>query len=79
MNLTSMVSAEESQITYFALGSPSRDLGIQGGTEAIVARVEAAKKAGNKNYTQIKITGNHFFDGHEDELVKTVADWLDKL
>ena len=51
--------------------------------ENILATVDtrsaAAKKAGNKNYTQIKITGNHFFDGHEDELVKTVADWLDKL
>ena len=43
------------------------------------ARSSAAKKAGNKNYTQIKITGNHFFDGHEDELVKTVANWLEKL
>ena len=43
------------------------------------ARSAAAKKAGNKNYTQIKITGNHFFDGHEDQLVETVADWLDKL
>ena len=46
---------------------------------SVEIRSEAAKKAGNKNYTQIKITGNHFFDGHEDELVKTVADWLDKL
>lgn len=43
------------------------------------ARSSAAKKAGNKNYTQIKITGSHFFDGHEDELVKTVANWLEKL
>ncbi|MBE9568129.1 MAG: alpha/beta fold hydrolase [Proteobacteria bacterium] len=45
----------------------------------VKARAAAAKKAGNKNYTQIKITGNHFFDGHDDELVETVADWLDKL
>jgi len=41
-------------------------------------RAAAAKKAGNKNYTQMKIKGNHFYDGQEDELVKTVADWLDK-
>ena len=41
-------------------------------------RKAAAKKAGNKNYTQTRITGNHFFDGHEEELVDTVADWLDK-
>ena len=50
--------------------------------ETILASVDqraaAAKTAGNKNYTQIKITGNHFYDGHEDTLVKTVADWLDK-
>jgi pimeloyl-ACP methyl ester carboxylesterase len=42
-------------------------------------RAAAAKKAGNKNYTQTKITGNHFYDGQEDALVKTVADWLDNL
>jgi len=50
--------------------------------EEIVAsaksRVAAAKKAGNKNYTQAQITGNHFFDGQEESLVETVADWLDK-
>lgn len=42
-------------------------------------RADAAKTAGNKNYTQLKITGNHFYDGHEDALVKTVADWLEKI
>jgi len=42
-------------------------------------RAAAAKKAGNNNYTQIKITGNHFFDGREDSLLDTVAQWLDKL
>ncbi|MBT8119796.1 MAG: alpha/beta hydrolase family protein [Gammaproteobacteria bacterium] len=41
-------------------------------------RKAAAKKAGNKNYKQTQITGNHFFDGQEDELLETVADWLDK-
>jgi len=46
---------------------------------AVDQRAEAAKTAGNKNYTQIKITGNHFYDGHEDDLVKTVADWLEKI
>lgn len=44
----------------------------------VKTRSAAATKAGNKNYTQVKITGNHFFDGHEDEMVETVADWLDK-
>jgi len=42
------------------------------------SRVAAAKKAGNKDYTQTQITGNHFFDGQEDALVETVAEWLDK-
>ena len=42
----------------------------------VTLRAEAAKKAGNKRYTQIKITGNHFFDGHEDILLETVAGWL---
>jgi len=41
-------------------------------------RAAAAKKAGNKNYTQVKITGNHFFDGHEETMVESVADWLEK-
>ncbi|MCG6936592.1 MAG: alpha/beta hydrolase family protein [Gammaproteobacteria bacterium] len=46
---------------------------------SVNSRAAAAKKAGNNNYTQIKITGNHFFDGHEATLVTTVAEWLDKL
>lgn len=45
---------------------------------SVDTRAAAAKKAGNKNYTQTKITGNHFFDGHEDALVETVSNWLDK-
>jgi len=43
-------------------------------------RAASAKKAGNKNYTQVEIAGsNHFFDGKEDELIKAVAEWLDKV
>lgn len=43
------------------------------------ARAESANKAGNKNYTQVKLSGsNHFFDGKENELVESVAGWLDK-
>ena len=45
---------------------------------SVKSRAAAAKKAGNKNYTQIKIKGNHFFDGHEETLVETVAEWLEK-
>ena len=43
------------------------------------SRAAAAKKAGNKDYTQTKITGNHFFDGEEDALVETVAEWLETI
>ncbi len=44
------------------------------------ARAESAKKAGNKNYNQVNVPGsNHFFDGKEDELVDSVAGWLDEL
>ena len=45
---------------------------------SVKLRAAAAQTAGNKNYTQIKIEGNHFFDGHEDMLVETVAEWLEK-
>lgn len=43
---------------------------------SIKQREAAAKKAGNSNFKQIEITGNHFFDGHEDALVATLAKWL---
>ena len=47
--------------------------------KSVDARAGAAKQAGNKNYTQVKVAGsNHFFDGKEDDLVEAVADWLDK-
>lgn len=43
------------------------------------ARKAAAKQAGNTDYTQIRVDGaNHFFDGHDDELVETVANWLNR-
>jgi len=64
------------------IGLPVLDLYGSEDLEEILASVDsraaAAKKAGNKNYTQTRITGNHFFDGQEDALVETVADWLDK-
>lgn len=48
--------------------------------KSVDKRAAAAKKAGNKSYTQIEVAGsNHFFDGTEDELVETVAEWLDKV
>ena len=47
---------------------------------SINERAAAEKKAGNANYTQIKIAGaEHMFDGKEDELIKAIAGWLDKL
>lgn len=46
---------------------------------SVESRATAAKKAGNNNYTQTRIKGNHFFDGHESKLVETVAAWLEQL
>lgn len=41
------------------------------------ARSDAAKKAGNKNFTQTKVAGaDHFFNQMDDELVKRVRGWL---
>ena len=52
---------------------------LEGIMKSVGARAEAAKKAGNKNYTQQEVAGsNHFFDGKEDELVEAVAGWLEK-
>ena len=43
------------------------------------AKASTARKAGNKNYTQVKVTGaNHFFDNKNDVLVKHIRDWLEK-
>ena len=43
-------------------------------------RAAAAKKAGNANYTQVKVSGaEHMFDGKEDELIEAIAGWLDQL
>ena len=42
-------------------------------------KAQAARKAGNKKYTQLKITGaNHFFDSKDEVLVKRVRGWLFK-
>ena len=43
-------------------------------------RMNTAKTAGNKNYSQKKIAGaDHFFDGKDNELVETVSTWLNSL
>lgn len=43
------------------------------------ARRDAATKASNKNYTQVKVAGaDHFFVAMNDELVKRVRSWLEK-
>ena len=42
-------------------------------------RLRVARKAGVKNYRQIKVTGaNHFFHGLEADLVRHVKSWLSK-
>lgn len=42
------------------------------------ARSQAARESGNKNFTQIQLTGNHFFEGENETLIETVAEWLEK-
>ena len=47
--------------------------------ESKKAKANAARKAGNKNYTQIEIPGaNHFFDNYDEVLIKRVRGWLMK-
>lgn len=47
--------------------------------ESQQAKTNTAKKAGNKNYTQLQVPGaNHFFVGKESVLVKRVRGWLAK-
>ena len=63
---------------------PVLDLYGDGDLEGVLAstgeRAQAAKKAGNRDFTQVEIAGaNHFFDGREDDLVEAVANWLEKL
>ena len=41
-------------------------------------RDAAGKKIGAGNYLQVRVAGaNHFFQGHEAELVRQVTDWLE--
>ncbi|MFK5985515.1 MAG: DUF3530 family protein [Pseudomonadota bacterium] len=42
-------------------------------------RATAAKKAANKNYSQKQIAGNHFYDGHDENLLATIATWLEQF
>jgi len=52
---------------------------LEGIMKSVDDRAAAAKKAGNKSYTQVEVAGsNHFFDDKEEQLVEVVADWLEK-
>lgn len=47
--------------------------------ESKKAKANTARKAGNKNYTQVEIAGaNHFFDNKDEVLIKRVRGWLMK-
>lgn len=42
-------------------------------------KMNVAREAGNKNYSQIKVEGaDHFFNGKQDVLVKRINDWIKK-
>ncbi len=48
--------------------------------QGVEARAAAALAAGNSAYRQIKVKdANHFFEGKNDELLRTVSDWLATL
>jgi pimeloyl-ACP methyl ester carboxylesterase len=43
-------------------------------------RARAGRKAGNKDYRQVEVTGaNHFFQGLEADLVRRVKSWLSQF
>jgi len=45
--------------------------------ESAEIKIAVARKAGNTNYTQIKVEGaDHFFNGKQDVLVKHIHDWI---
>lgn len=56
-------------------GSQDLELVLNSATD----RALAARKAGNKDYRQIMVTGaNHFFQGTEADLIRHVKSWLSK-
>ena len=52
---------------------------LEGILKTVKQRAAAADKSGNKNFEQVKIAGNHFFDGEEEGLLDVVSGWLSKL
>ena len=47
--------------------------------ESKKSKANVARKAGNKNYRQVEIPGaNHFFDNHDEVLIKRIRGWLMK-
>ncbi len=54
-------------------------LDLQAVLDNAKARATAASRAGNKQYTQFKLSGaDHFFNQMDDELTKRVRGWLEK-
>lgn len=48
--------------------------------ETAARRASAAHAGGNSRYRQIRIEGaDHFFEGHEEQLLKQIGDWLQNL
>jgi pimeloyl-ACP methyl ester carboxylesterase len=62
---------------------PMLDLYGQNDLEAVVdfapARVKSAVEGGNPGYNQVQVPGaDHFFEGQDQNLVDTVAQWLEQ-
>ncbi len=67
----------DSAVSIEKIGLPILDIygshDLQGVVNSSARRAAAAKKAGNKQYKQIKVQGaDHFFDAKEDELIENV-------
>ena len=55
------------------------DEDLEGILESTKSREVAAQKSANKDFSQRKIQGNHFYDGNEEGLVDAVSDWLKRF
>ena len=71
--MNSLISLSKIQLPVLDLYGTEDHEGIRNSADK---RAKAAAKAGNKQYQQKIITGDHFFDGHEDGLIQAVSEWL---
>ncbi|MGD8783825.1 MAG: DUF3530 family protein [Thioalkalispiraceae bacterium] len=71
----------DSYANFASLAIPTLDIygsaDFERNLRGVKKRAQAAKKAGNQNFQQIKIEGaNHFFTNMDDILLKRIRGWL---